>query len=170
MIRWGYYQRQGLPLIKAIGIQRVRCTGCGRTTNVLPSFLLAHKRFAVGVATELLLTVSEHPDDWHQAVKIMIDLSTVYRWLRRFSQQANTSLPIIRTALLELQPHAQLLPEPSAPLLSLPVLIKRFFKLNQRLFNATVRLVGKKPPLITDLFCFLNYFLATHTGKALLQR
>lgn len=169
MIRWGYYQRQGLPLINDIHIQRVRCTGCGGTTNVLPSFLLAYKCFAVSVAKELLLTVMEHPHDWKQALKIMIELSTAYRWLRRFIRQANTSLPTIRKALLELKPDARLIQHQSAPLMSTTAVINRFIRLSQRLFQATVRLVGKKQPLVTDLFCFINHFLATSTAKAMLQ-
>jgi len=169
LIRWGYYQRQGLPLLSEIRIQRVRCTGCGRTTNVLPSFLLAYKCFAVMVAKELLLTVMEHPDNWKQVLKVIIDLSTAYRWLRRFTSQANTSLPAIRKALLELEPDTRLIQHRSSPLTSTTAVINRFIRLSQRLFQASVRLIGNKQPLVTDLFCFINHFLAISTGKALLQ-
>ena len=113
LIRWGYYQRQGLPRIHDIKIQRVRCTGCGRTTNVLPSFLLAYKCFSFRVLQQLLLFIMKHPDDWKQILTTMLDASTVFRWLRRFIKQANTSLPAIRKALLELEPDTQLLPPPS---------------------------------------------------------
>jgi len=52
MIRWGYYQRRGEPIASCIRIQRVRCKKCGRTTNVLPCFLLA-RRMIKDVETEL---------------------------------------------------------------------------------------------------------------------
>jgi transposase-like protein len=169
LIRWGYYQRQGLPQVPKIKIQRVRCTGCGRTTNVLPSFLLAYKYFAVRMAKKLLLLIMEHPHDWKQALKPIIDMSTAYRWLRRFIRQANTSLPAIRKALLELVPDTRLIQPQSLAVMSTPAIVTRFISLSQRLFQASVRLVDIKQPLVSDLFCFINHFLATATGKALLQ-
>jgi hypothetical protein len=102
----------------------------------------------------------------------MIDLSTAYRWLRRLSDQANHSLVDIRTALLKLKPDypltRQLKGQPAA-LISQRDLLKRFIQLSQQLFKAAVRLIDAKTPANSDPFCFLNYFLATSTGKALLQ-
>lgn len=144
LIRWGYYQRQGLPQIKNILIQRVRCTGCGRTTNVLPSFLLAYKYFAVALAKKLLLLLREHPDNWQQALTPIIDMSTAYRWLRRFIRQANTSLPAIRAALLELVPETCPSRHQSLAVRSPPALVTRFISLSQQLFQASVRLVDTK--------------------------
>lgn len=172
LIRWGYYQRQGKPLLNAIRIQRVRCKKCGRTSGVLPSFLLAYRSFAVAAAEQLLITYINHPDDWQQALKLMIELSTAYRWLRRLSQQANRSLADIRTALLNLKPdyplNKQIKGQP-ASLTSHRELLIRFVTLSQQLFQAAVRLNSNKQPLSTNSFCFLNYFLAIQTGTALLQ-
>ena len=102
----------------------------------------------------------------------MIDLSTAYRWLRRLSDQANHSLPDIRTALLKLKPDypltRQLKGQPAAVIFQRD-LLQRFIRLADQLFQAAVRLVEPKTPVNSELFCFLNYFLATSTGKALLQ-
>lgn len=172
LIRWGYYQRQGNPLVNAIRIQRVRCKKCGRTSAVLPSFLLAYRSFAVAAAQQLLMTYINHPNDWHQALQLMIELSTAYRWLRRLSQQANRSLADIRTALLNLKPEYPLNKHINGKLASLTStreLLIRFITLSQQLLQAAIRLNSNKQPLSTNLFCFLNYFLASQTGKALLQ-
>ena len=159
-------------MVSEINIQRVRCKQCGRTTGVLPSFLLAYRTFAVAAAEQLIITYINHPDDWRQALKLMIELSTAYRWLRRLSDQANRSLVDIRTALLKLKPDypltRQLKGQPSA-LICQRDLLKRFIRLAEQLFKAVVRLVDAKTPVNSEPFCFLNYFLATSSGKALLQ-
>lgn len=173
LIRWGYYQRQGKPLVNTIAIQRVRCKRCGRTTNVLPSFLLAYRSFAVRAAEQLVTTYINHPDDWPQALKLMIELSTAYRWLRRLSQQANRSLADIRKALVQLKPHDPLiqpLKGPAGAVISQRDPLQQFIRLAQQLFQAAVRLIDPQTSDRSELFCFLNYFLATQTGQALLQR
>jgi len=160
-------------LLNAIRIQRVRCKQCGRTSGVLPSFLLAYRSFAVAAAQQLLMTYINHPDDWQQALKLMIELSTAYRWLRRLRQQANGSLADIRTALLQLKPDYQLnkhIDGKPVSLTSNRELLRRFVTLSQQLFQAAVRRNGNKLAEFTDSYCFLNYFLASQTGKALLQR
>ena len=156
-----------------IHIQRVRCQKCGRTSAVLPSFLLAYRSFAVAAAQQLLSTYINHPDNWQPALKLMIELSTAYRWLRRLSQQANRSLTDIRAALLNLKPDYPLnkhINGKAASVISNRELLIRFVMLAQQLFQAAVRLNGNKQAGFTDSYCFLNYFLATQTGKALLQR
>jgi hypothetical protein len=134
--------------------------------------LLAYRSYAVAAAEQLIITYINHPDDWRQALKLMIELSTAYRWLRRLSNQANRSLPDIRTALLKLKPDypltRQLNIKPGA-LISQRDLLKRFIRLSQQLFKAAVRLIDAKTPVNSEPVCFLNYFLATATGKALLQ-
>jgi len=62
-----------------IRIQRVRCNNCQRTTNVLPSFLLAHKPHAVNVVADLVNCYINQPDDWQQNPDITLDLATAYR-------------------------------------------------------------------------------------------
>jgi len=140
---------------------------------VLPSFLLAYRSFAVAAAQQLLMTYINHPDDWQQALQLMIELSTAYRWLRRLNQQANRTLPAIRAALLNLKPDHRLnrhINGKPASLTSNRELLIRFVTLAQQLFQAAVRLDGNKRAEFTDSWCFLNYFLATQTGNALLQR
>ena len=158
--------------MNTIGIQRVRCKRCGRTTNVLPSFLLAYRSFAVSAAEQLVTTYINHPDNWQQALKLMIDLATAYRWLRRLSAQANSRLPDIRKTLLKLNANcqfAQQLPGKVAAVSSQRDLLHRFITLTQQLFKAVLRLAKPKIVADADVFSFLNYFLATQTGKALLQ-
>jgi hypothetical protein len=159
-------------MVHKINIQRIRCKQCGRTSNVLPSFLLAYRSYAVAAAEQLIISYINHPGDWHQRLKLMIDLSTAYRWLRRLGDQANRSLPDIRTALLKLKPDhpltRQLMGKP-APLISQRALLQRFIRLAEQLLKAAVRLIDTKTPVSSDPICFLNYFLATSTGKALLQ-
>ena len=100
LIRWGYYERRFFPLMGFIRIQRIRCTKCDHTTNVLPSFLLARKSFQVSVLKKLVTTFINNPDDWHKSNEIKIDISTAYRWLHLLTQQAMECLPILRRALL----------------------------------------------------------------------
>jgi len=172
MIRWGYYKRCARPGGSKVRIQRVRCKKCGRTTNVLPSFLLAQKSFAVAAVKELLTTFINHPQDWKQILGIDIDLATAYRWLRILTQQANQAMPQMRKALLKLKPDYKLTDQidgKPALLTSRANVLQRFTSFAQKLHTEAVRLVDKNKPISTDYFCFLNYFLANHTGKALLQ-
>lgn len=153
-------------------IQRVRCKKCGRTTNVLPCFLLAQKSFAVAVVKELVKTFINHPQDWKQLFDIDIDLATAYRWLRILTQQANEAMPEIRKALLTLKPGYKLIDQLNGKPVSLTNsrnVLQRLVCLVKKLHQQAVGLVGKNKPISTDYFCFLNYFLANHTGKALLQ-
>jgi len=168
MIRWGYYTRQALPLFKFIHIQRVRCKHCGGTTNVLPSFLLAHKSHSVKTLEEMILSFVNDPDNWKQFLDSSIDLSKAYRWLRIMVKQANEVLPDIRKELLKLAPeHRVMDPEPE-PFPSNRIILKRLLAHGKQLFKAAVRLVDEKEPPGGELFSFLNYFLAKQSGKPLL--
>jgi hypothetical protein len=138
----------------------------------LPSFLLADRSFAVAAAEQLVATYMKQPENWQQQLPLTMDLSTAYRWLRRLSNQANTSLPDIRKALLKLKTDDQLtqpFQTKVAPVTSNHDLLKRFFTFAQQLLEAVLYLAKPKPVADTNVFTFLNYFLATHTGKALLQ-
>ena len=171
LIRWGYYKRYTLPLPGVIRVQRIRCMNCGHTTNVLPSFLLAHKSYQVSELQELVLQVIKQPMDWKKSPDIVIDLSTAYRWLRRLKQQALQSLPTIRTKLLRIKPDHPVMDATnvqSEPLTATHVILKRFLSLTRQLFTAALCLVDKNGPENADLFCFLNHFLAKETGSALL--
>lgn len=172
MIRWGYYTRRGLPIVERIRIQRVRCKNCHRTTNVLPSFLLAHKRHAVNVVDDLMTCYINRPNDWQGAPAIAMDLSTAYRYLRVLARQANDVLPELRKALLRINPHYCLTEHiDGAPpsFASKRSLLERFIMLSQRLLTDGVRLARDNCSDSTELYPFINYFLATHTHKALLQ-
>ena len=161
-----------MPVVSSILIQRVRCKRCRRTTNVLPCFLLAQKSFAVAVVKELVTTFINHPQDWKQLLDIDIDLTTAYRWLRILTQQANETMPEIRKALLQLKPDYKLIDQLNgkpAQLTNTRKVLQRFVYLAKKLHQEAVRLVDENKPISTDCFCFLNYFLADHTGKALLQ-
>jgi hypothetical protein len=139
---------------------------------VLPCFLLAQKSFTVAVVKQLVITFISHPQDWKQILDIDIDLATAYRWLRILTQQANQAMPAIRKALLTLKPGYKLidqLNDKPVPLTPRSKLLQRFISLAQKLHWQAVRLVGKNKSIASDYFCFLNYFLAHHTGKALLQ-
>ena len=171
LIRWGYYKRWFLPLSGFIRIQRIRCTNCGHTTNVLPSFLLAHKSHQVSVLKELVTTFINNPDDWHKSPEIIIDISTAYRWLRLLAKQAMECLPVLRKALLNLKPEHPVIDTTDAQPVrktDTQIIFKRFLSLSDQLFKAAVCLVDKNNPKNEDLFCFLNYFLTKETGKALL--
>jgi len=168
MIRWGYYTRQALPLSKSFRIQRVRCKHCGRTTNVLPSFLLAHKSHSVKASEEVILSFVNDPDNWKRFLDSSIDLSKAYRWLRIMVKQANEALPDIRKELLKLVPEHRVMDPKPEPISSNRIILKRFLTLGKQLFKVAVRLVDEKEPPEGELFSFLNYFLAKQTGKPLL--
>jgi hypothetical protein len=139
---------------------------------VLPCFLLAQKSYAVAVVKELVKTFINHPQDWKQLFDIDIDLATAYHWLLILTRQANQAMPEIRKALLKLKPGYKLIDQLNgkpAPLTPRTKLLQRFIFLVQKLHTEAVRLVGKNKPISSDYFCFLNYFLADNTGKALLQ-
>jgi len=173
MIRWGYYTRRGLPVVCHIRIQRVRCANCHRTTNVLPSFLLAHKQHAVNIIADLVTCYINQPNGWQGNPDIAVDVSTAYRYLRVLGQQANAALPELRKTLLHLHPHYCLTDHidgiPPA-LASKRTILQRFLALAQRLLAEGVRLVDDDCGDPVTLYPFINYFLASQTGKALLQR
>jgi hypothetical protein len=151
-----------------IRIQRVRCTRCHRTTNVLPSFLLAHKSYSIDVLKVLLSAFFYDTINWKKSPHILIDLSTAYRWLRIIELQAKISLPDIRKELLELKPHHHLFNPKTKPLLSRKDILERFITCGEQLLKAAVRHIGNKCLSLSDPYCFLNYFLAKTSGKPLL--
>jgi transposase-like protein len=173
LIRWGYYTRRGLPMSDRIRIQRIRCKNCCRTTNVLPSFLLTNKQHSVSVVDDLVTCYINRPDDWQRALDITIDLSTAYRYLRVLVQQANTVLPELRKVLMHINPHYCLTDHIDGippPLSSKRSILQRLVSLAQRLLNEGVRLVDDSCVDAVTLYPFINYFLASQTGNALLQR
>jgi len=173
MVRWGYYTRFALPLKEVIRIQRIRCNSCGRTTNVLPSFLLAYRSYTVKTLKDLVALFIAHPHAWSKSPEIIVDMSTAYRWLRTLKQQASEALPAIRKALLDLAPeHPVMAPSDTQPepATSSRVILEHLLTLTERLFKAAVRLAENNDPHTDDLYCFLNHFLAHQTGKALLVR
>lgn len=132
---------------------------------------MAQKSYAVSLLKELVVSFIEHPDYWKDAIGITIDLSTAYRWLRILQRQALESLPTIRKALLKIHPGHALMDSTDAKaeaLTNTRDMLKRLLSLSDQLFKAAVRLVDNDNPQNTDLFCFLNYFLAQKTEKALL--
>ncbi len=174
LIRWGYYYRHGLPLFSdVIKIQRIRCKRCKRTTNVLPSFLLAHRTYHVDALKELVTKLIDNPYSWHKTLKLTIDidLATAYRWLGIFKKQIIASLPEIRKTLLKFKPDVKIKHDyDGKPVEFAPIehLIQRFLYFSEKLLKALVRLVDENPVPFTNVYCFLNYFLARNTGKALL--
>ena len=173
LIRWGYYTRRGQPVAAHIRIQRVRCKNCHRTTNVLPSFLLANKQYAVNVIGDLLNCYINHPNDWHHSPDITIDLSTAYRYLRILTQQANDALPQLRKTLLCIHPYYRLndhIDGNPASVSERRCILQRFLSLAKHLLKEGVHLIDDSYVDPVTLYPFINYFLANYTGKALLQR
>ncbi len=139
---------------------------------MLPCFLLAQKSYAVAALKQLLTTFINHPHDWTQILDIDIDLATAYRWLRILTRQANEAMPEMRKALLKLKPDYKLTDQidgKPAQLTNRRKVLQRLVSLAKKLHKEAVRLIDKDKPVCTDYFCFLNYFLADNTGKALLQ-
>ena len=171
MIRWGYYIRRGLPELKEIRIQRIRCKHCGRTTNILPAFLLAQKSYSVYTSKHLLNLVLNNRHNWKELFDLPLDISTAYRWLRYFRKQIIKSLPTIRKTLIELIHDIPFIDETEGKPLGFTsdhTLFNRFLKISNALLTEAVHLVGEKSHQKRDLFCFLNFFLYQQTGKSLL--
>jgi hypothetical protein len=151
-------------------IQRIRCKVCGRTTNLLPSFLLAQKSFQVCVFEEVVNLLINHSQDWKKRPRLPVDISKIYLWLRRFKEQVHESLPLLREKLLTLKPNTPIKTQ-SVPtgLVSEIELFQQFLNVAQLLHQTTISLLKPQPPEDANVFSFLNYFLAQHTGKALLE-
>jgi len=110
-----------------------------------------------------------HPATWKESPEIEMDMSTAYRWLRLFADQALESLPILRQSLLEIKPsHPIRGPSDGKPGIAIDILFKRYLAIAEQLASAAVRLAEGKNYKNPDLFCFLNHFLWQKTGKALL--
>lgn len=99
---------------------------------------------------------------------MLVDLSTAYRWLRILRLQIISMLPAIRKTLLHMAPETSALHAKTKTFLSDPVLFKRFLDVGEQLYKAAVRLADAKEALKTDLFSFLNFFLANNIGHPLL--
>jgi hypothetical protein len=151
-------------------IQRVRCKVCGRTTNLLPSFLLAQKSFQVCEFEKVINLILNHSQDWKKLPSLPVDISTSYLWLRRFKEQVHESLPLLREKLLTLKPNTPVKTQ-SVPtgLMSDVELLQQFLNVAQLLHQTTISLLKPQPPEDANVFSFLNYFLAQNTGKALLE-
>jgi len=153
-------------------IQRIRCKGCGRTTNILPSFLLARKSHSIGALKALIeLFIINDTKDWKKHFDLSLDISTAYRWIRSLKEQALMALPEIRKTLLELKPEQSIGDVSEAhPMVftSAEFFLKRFLKITEQLFAEAVRLTDGTMHQNSDLFCFLNHFLAYKMGQPLL--
>ena len=106
--------------------------------------------------------------DWKKSSELLIDLSTAYRWLRILRLQIVTFLPAIRKTLLHLAPETAGFDVKTKAQLSDPVLLKRFLDIGEQLYEAAVCLADTQTNSNTDIFNFLNFFLANHTGHPLL--
>jgi transposase-like protein len=168
MIRWGYYTRRGLPDLNFVKIQRIRCQNCHLSTNVLPSFLLAHKSYHVhALETFLSLYIDQH-HCWKQSTDFPMDLSTAYRWLRCLRVQVKFFLPRIRKALLELAPELSCQDKQAASVPSDQNLFSNLLALGEQLYMTVVRLDCNHNEPATHILVFLNSFLASDSGKAFL--
>ena len=170
LIRWGFYKRQWLPFEGLVKIQRLRCTLCLGSINVLPSFLLPHSGYCVHALKTLITTFMNHHDIWKESPEIEMDMSTAYRWRRLFAAQALQSLPAMRQALLEIKPSQPIRGPSDGQPITLKIFFKRYLRIAKWLARAAVRLTEGKGYKNPDLFCFLNHFLWQKTGKGLLMR
>lgn len=171
MIRWGYYKRKRLAESKEIRIQRIRCKKCGKTINVLPSFLLARKSHTVYAFRDLLYLFLNNEQEWKKLLDLSLDVRSAYRWLDRFKKQIIQTLPHIRKVLIQIKPSKFFIDETEGKPLSLTsthTLFKRFLKITNTLLTEAVRLVDKESQQNSDMFCFLNLFFYNQTGKPLL--
>lgn len=168
LVRWGYYTRSALPSSKPIRIQRIRCKRCGRTFSLLPSFLLARRSYSVSCLKTFVVSFISHDKDWKKSPELLVDLSTAYRWRRILRRQICARLPAIRKTLLHMAPETACLDAKTAMLLSDQVLFKRFLDISEQLYEAAVRLADTQTDSNTDIFNFLNFFLACYTAHPLL--
>lgn len=171
LIRWGYYERQWLPSQEPIRVQRIRCTHCLRTTHVLPSFLLFRKSSQVLMLEKLVTVYINHEGDWKKSPEIVMDISTAYRWLRRFGDQVKASMPVLRAAFVEIDPlHRVRGPSEGQAGMCPDILFRRFLDLAEQLARSAVHLVEDNDDKKPDIYFFLNYFLWQKTTKPLLAR
>lgn len=168
MIRWGYYSRRGLPDLSSVKIQRIRCNDCLLSTNVLPSFLFAHKSYHVHALDTLLSLYIDQHHCWKQSPDFPMDLSTAYRWLRCLRVQTRFFLPRIRKALLELAPETSCQDNQAASVLTDQNLFGNLLTLGEQLYMTVVRLDGSKDKPTANVLVFLNSFLASDSGKLIL--
>lgn len=102
-----------------------------------------------------------------------MDLSTAYRYLRILTQQANDALPQLRKTLLCIHPNYRLNDHIDGNPTSVSErrrILQRFLSLAKRLLTEGVRLIDDSCVDAVTLYPFINYFLASQTGNALLQR
>lgn len=99
---------------------------------------------------------------------MLVDLSTAYRWLRILRLQILSMLPAIRKTLLHMAPETIGFDAKTETLLSDPVLFKRFLDVGEQLYKTAVCLADAKEDTKTELFNFLNFFLAKNLGHPLL--
>jgi hypothetical protein len=134
----------------------------------LPSFLLARRSHSVTCLKTVIHALINNGKDWKKSPDVLVDLSTAYRWLRILRMQIVARLPAIRKTLLHMAPETDGFDVKTKTLLSDPVLFKRFLDVGEQLYRAAVCLADAPVDSNTDIFNFLNFFLANHTGHPLL--
>lgn len=91
-------------------VRRVRCLICRTTQAVVPAVLMGRIRYPSETLAPYLES-AKPTEVWQQNQSNgPEDLSTLYRWLRRFRAQLTMLLPLLQQTLLELVPDTGLEP------------------------------------------------------------
>jgi len=91
----GFYHRKAWDWNRAytIPVKRWYCKRCRRTTSLLPSCLLTHRRYVLDVIQCFVIARHEEKRSWRQLERILtetgIALSSIKRWCRSFAEHAD---------------------------------------------------------------------------------
>jgi hypothetical protein len=109
----GFYWRYPLDVFTRfeIGIKRWCCRACGKTTSLLPSFLLRFRWYLLAVIQSVVVARFETRQSWRQIETTCTANGapsgrTIKRWCRSFARHAPAWLAAAQQTLAEFEPAA----------------------------------------------------------------
>ena len=103
-IRYGFYDRgyliqpDDLKDNTRVNIQRVKCKDCKHTHGILPEEIIPFMQYSLPFVTLVLLMYFQHQTTVEAICMAMgITVPMLYRWKKRFQQQKDTYLGVIKS-------------------------------------------------------------------------
>jgi len=100
MLQHGHYMRRIKEKEEEIKIYRYICPKCGKTTAILPDFLLPYKQYSVN---EIELVIVGAETTRVSDINTEASESTVYRWIKEMNKKMDEWISLLKAHLLKIE-------------------------------------------------------------------
>jgi len=100
MLQHGHYTRRVKEKEEEIKIYRYICPKCGKTTAILPDFLLPYKQYSVN---EIESVIDDAETTRVSDIDTKASESTVYRWIKEMNQKIEEWISLLKAHLFKIE-------------------------------------------------------------------